>query len=80
MIIPPTQIINDCVIGGKFPEALKVLKSIPIFKSRSQQLMENYHSIYWNSFSNVFQRNNGGKNNIVNDRQLGFRKGRDTLL
>lgn len=86
VVMPLTRIINDSVTQGKFPDALKVSKIIPILKHGPRDSLESYRPIsLLNSFSKIFEKIMATrilkfleKNNILSDQQFGFRKGRDT--
>ena len=80
------SLINHSTINGIFPDALKIAKVTPIFKSGDKSLLSNYRPIsLLNAFSKIYEkfllkRLNSflTKNNILYDGQFGFRKNRST--
>ena len=71
------------VLQGDFPSEIKLAKVHPIYKADNHQLIQNYRPIsVLNFFSKVYETviyNNLlhfiMENNIVYDKQFGFRKG-----
>ena len=84
--IPLTYLINLSVLQGDFPSEMKLAKVLPIYKADNHQLIQNYRPIsVLNFFSKVYERiiyNNLldfiMDNNILYDKQFGFRKGHST--
>ena len=84
--IPLTHLINLSVLQGDFPSEMKLAKVLPIYKADNHQLIQNYRPIsVLNFFSKVYERviyNNLldfiMENNILYDKQFGFRKGHST--
>ena len=84
--IPLTHLINLSVLQGDFPSEMKLAKVLPIYKADNHQLIQNYRPIsVLNFFSKVYERiiyNNLldfiMDNNILYDKQFGFRKGHST--
>ena len=78
--------INLSVLQGDFPSEMKLAKVLPIYKADNHQLIQNYRPIsVLNFFSKVYERviyNNLldfiMENNILYDKQFGFRKGHST--
>jgi len=81
-------LINHSLTTSSFPDALKVAKITPIFKSGDKSILTNYRPIsLLNSFSKIYEkvflnRLNAHllKFNILHDDQFGFRKNRSTQL
>ena len=84
---PLTILINKSFSMGEFPDALKIAKVIPIFKSNDQENIENYRSIaVLTSISKMFEKvlfkrilTFFENNNILDDNQYGFRPNRCTI-
>ena len=84
--IPLTNLFNLSVLQGDFPSEMKLAKVLPIYKTDNHQLIQNYRPISTlNLFSKVYERviyNNLldfiMENNILYDKQFGFRKGHST--
>ena len=84
--IPLTHLINLSVLQVDFPSEMKLAKVLPIYKADNHQLIQNYRPIsVLNFFSKVYKRviyNNLldfiMENNILYDKQFGFRKGHST--
>lgn len=91
-IITPilTEIINNCIACGQFPDALKVARVVPIHKSESKAEIENYRPVsVLPIINNIFERVINSrllefveKCNLLYDFQYGFRKncGTNTAL
>lgn len=83
---PLSNIFNDCLQNGIFPDALKVAKIIPLFKKDDKKSMGNYRPIsLLPAFSKILEKliynnicNFLTKNNILSENQNGFRKNRST--
>ena len=81
-----THFINLSVLQGDFPSEMKLAKVLPIYKADNHQLIQNYRLIsVLIFFSKVYERviyNNLldfiMENNILYDKQLGFRKDHST--
>jgi len=81
-----TPLINQSLTLGKFPEALKKAKVIPIFKKGDPTNLNNYRPIsLLPVLSKVFEKvmNNQlnemlEKNNLIDPNQYGFRSGHST--
>lgn len=86
IISPLVHIINVSFETGKFPEALKVNKIIPLHKKNDTHLVENYRPVALSSvFSKILEysflsrlQNFFNKFNIINKEQYGFRAGLST--
>ena len=80
------RIFGDSIKLGIFPEQLKLAKVTPIFKSGKNELLTNYRPIsVLPCFSEILERIMYGrlyeyltKNNLLFDKQVGFRKGHST--
>ena len=74
------------VIQGDFPDTLKIAKVIPIYKGDDEQMVQNYRSIsILPFFSKIYEKiiynhiiNFLTINDILYDKQFGFRKGHAT--
>lgn len=85
-----TSIINDCISDGIYPDALKIARVVPIFKTGSKKIIGNYRPIsILPIFNNVFERVIYNrlekfieKNKILYECQYGFRRkcGTNTAL
>lgn len=81
------HVINSSFVSGKFPDLLKISKVVPIYKSSDPELVSNYRPIsLLSSISKVFEKivcnrlvNFLEENNILDDTQHGFRKGKSTI-
>ena len=84
--IPLTHCINMSVIQGDFPDTLKIAKVIPIYKGDDKQMVQNYRPIsILPFFSKIYEKiiynhiiNFLTVNDILYDKQFGFRKGHAT--
>ena len=84
--IPLTHCINMSVIQGDFPDTLKIEKVIPIYKGDDEQMVQNYGPIsILPFFSKIYEKiiynhiiNFLTINDILYDKQFGFRKGHAT--
>lgn len=87
IISPLTKLINEGLITGKFPKCLKVSKVIPVFKKGDKNDVNNYRPISLVPvFSKVLEKVMSTQivaylecNNLLTDRQFGFREGRNTV-
>ena len=78
---PLSHIFNNSIASGEFPEAMKISKTIPIFKSGSPLDPDNYRGVtITDSFSKTFERIQANRlmsfledNNFLYNRQFGFR-------
>ena len=87
-IIAPliSELFNDSIKCGTFPETLKVGRVIPIHKSGSQKEMGNFRPITTLSvFSKIFEKlvhkrisKFISKYKLINDNQFGFQKNKNT--
>jgi len=83
-----STLINHSITSGIFPDALKVAKITPIFKTGDKSKITNYRPIsVLNSFSKIYEKVflnrlnvHLSKLNILQDAQFGFRKNRSTQL
>lgn len=86
LVIPLTKIINLCFKDGKFPQALKITKIIPIHKKGSVKEPCNFRPVAIVPViskvielaikSRIIKHLND--NNLFNEYQFGFRKGHST--
>ena len=84
--VPFTEIYNESILSGEFPEIFKISKVIPIFKSGSISELGNYRPIaVIPSFSKVLERlvydqlvSYLEKECLLYNFQFGFRKGYST--
>ena len=84
---PLLFIFNTSLITSRVPDAMKVAKVIPIFKSGSTELVSNYRPIsLLPTFSKIFEKlvcsaltNHLESNKLLFDYQFGFRKKRSTI-
>ena len=84
---PLSFMINKSIMLGEFPSAFKHAIVKPLFKAKNDQLIENYRPIsLLRVTSKIFEKvihfrlsNFLEENNIYDDRQYGFRKGRSTV-
>ena len=89
-IISPfiTEIFNNHITLGKFPQELKTAKIVPIHKNGSHSLTTNYRPIsILSSFSNIFEKciykrlyKYLTSKNILSHDQFGFQQGHSTTL
>ena len=87
IIIPLCKIINNSFISGKFPNALKIVKVIPIHKGGSTQDVNNFRPISLLSiFDKIIEKLMHVRlyeflenNNILFKNQFGFRKQNSTI-
>ena len=85
--IPITYIINLSLSQGIVPDSMKLAKVIPIFKSKSRNSFSNYRPIsLLATISKILEKVVYRRlysfltvNNILYDRQYGFRSGRSTI-
>ena len=83
---PLTQLINQSVSQGKFPQKLKTATVIPLYKKGDKSDLNNFRPIsLLNVFSNVFERvikkhlvDFIEENSIISSSQFGFQKGKST--
>jgi hypothetical protein len=84
--IPISNLINQSIKTGVFPNQLKIAKIIPIFKSKNEHVLSNYRPIsILPSISKIFEKimynqvyNHFNENNLFYPNQYGFRKGHNT--
>lgn len=87
LIIPLTDHINDCLNAGKFPDALKKARIIPIFKNGDVLSPANYRPIsILDDFSKIIEQcvlnrltSFMKKHNLISAFQFGFQKHSGTL-
>ena len=81
-----SHIVNTALTEGVFPGLLKTAEIVPVFKSESPKLVNNYRPIsILTSFSKIFEKitftrldNFLSKHNILHENQFGFRRGLST--
>ena len=86
VLTPLCNIINLAIEHGIFPDALKIARVTPVFKSGNTSLLNNYRPISVLSiFSKIFEKIIYNKlivfienNNILFEKQFGFRKNNST--
>ena len=77
---------NLSVLQGDFPSDMKLAKVLPFYEADNHQLIQNYRPIsFFIFFSKVYEREIYNYlldfimgNNILYDKQFGFRKGHST--
>ena len=80
-------VFNSCILSGVFPNELKIVKVIPLYKSGNSNCMSNYRPIsILPTISKIFEKllhkriyNFLEDNNIIYDCQFGFRQGHSTI-
>ena len=85
---PLCNFFNLCITSGVFPDIMKLAKINPVFKKGSTHIVTNYRpisilcniskifeSIMYNRLNNFLM-----SQNILSERQYGFRKGKNTEL
>ena len=85
-VIPLTHLINLSIVQGDFPSELKLAKVLPIYKSEEEHFTQNYRPIsVLPYFSKIYERaiynhlmQYINSNDILYDKQFGFRKGHST--
>uniref|UniRef100_A0A3B5QAJ9 Reverse transcriptase domain-containing protein n=1 Tax=Xiphophorus maculatus TaxID=8083 RepID=A0A3B5QAJ9_XIPMA len=85
---PLTYICNLSFISGTFPNAMKIAKVIPLFKSGDKNIISNYRPVsLLCQFSKILEKvfskrldNFIEKQNILTDCQYGFREKRSTSM
>ena len=85
-VIPLTHLINLSIVQGDFPIELKLGKILPIYKSEEEHFTQNYRPILvLPYFSKIYERviynhlmQYINSNDILYDKQFGFRKGHST--
>ena len=85
-VIPLTHLTNLSVVQGDFPSELKLAKVLPIYKSEEEHFTQNYRPIsVLPYFSKIYERviynhlmQYINSNDILYDKQFGFRKGHST--
>ena len=88
IIMPLCEIINLSFNTGKFPDALKIAKVIPIYKGGASDELNNYRPISLLSiFDKIIEKlmhkqlyNFLQENNVLFTNQFGFQKNRSTSL
>ena len=87
IIVPLCNLINLSLNSGSFPTPLKIVKVIPLHKNGSTQDMNNYRPISLLSiFDKIMEKimhqrlyNFLEENNILYNKQFGFRKNNSTI-
>ena len=82
-----TQLFNDCMYSGIFPDELKIAKVIPLFKSGKRHDLSNYRPIsILPLFSKIFEKlihvrltSFFDTNNVLSENQFGFRRKHSTV-
>ena len=86
-VIPLTHLINLSIVQGDFPIELKLAKVLPIYKSEEEHFTQNYGPIsvlpYFSKINDRVIYNHLMQyiinlNDILYDKQFGFRKGHST--
>ena len=85
---PLSIIFNICIADGYFPNSLKISKIVPIYKSKSKLLVENYRPIsllpiiskFFEKYIYQHLSSYVEINNILCDQQAGFRKKSSTNI
>ena len=80
------MLFNDCMYSGIFPNELKIAKVIPLHKGGNIDTMSNYRPIsILPIFSKIFEKllytrlsDFFDKNNVLYNRQFGFRRQHST--
>lgn len=81
-----SDLINDSLYSGTFPDILKRARVVPIFKSGEKDILSNYRPISTMDFlGKIFERvvhkrvvNFFDRFDVISDAQFGFRHGRST--
>ena len=80
IIVPLCKLINLSFISGSFPDPLIIVKVIPIHKNGTTQDMNNYRPISLLSiFDKIMEKIKQEDNNILYNKQFGFRKNNSTM-
>lgn len=87
LVAPLTHLFNCCIAQGTFPDCLKVVRVVPLFKKGDPESLGNYRPISLvpllgkvfeiilkNCLVQYYERNN-----FLNSAQFGFRKDRSTV-
>ena len=88
IVKPLTRIFNLSISTGIVPEKLKIAKVIPIYKKKDAEVFSNYRPVsLLPCFSKILERlvfdkcmNFMNTNDILNDKQFGFRSGHSTSM
>jgi hypothetical protein len=80
------NLVNETIMSGKFPDALKIAKIIPVYKKGDRSNMNNYRPIaLLPVLSKVLEKvlneqitRRLDEYNIIDDNQYGFRNGHST--
>ena len=83
-----SNVINERICDGVFPNNLKIAKVVPIFKPGGSEIPTNYRPVsVLTYFSNIFEKVLYGrlndyftKNNLMSQQQYGFRNNHSTSL
>lgn len=81
-----SQLFNLCIQTGHYPDAFKLARITPLYKSGSKSLISNYRPIsLLPIFNKIFEKllhqrieHHFSSNNLISENQFGFRKQRDT--
>jgi len=83
-----SNVINECICDGVFPNNLKIATVVPLFKSGDSEIPTNYRPIsVLTYFSKIFEKvlyrrldDYFTKNNLLSQQQYGFRNNHSTSL
>ena len=83
---PLTYLFNTSIVGGKFPDKMKIAKVIPLFKGGNKSIVSNYRPIsLLSGFSKMLEKIVSNQlihyledNKFLYNYQFGFRKKRGT--
>ena len=83
-----SELFNLCLSTGTYPDLMKIVKVIPIFKNGEKDKMTNYRPIsLLSQFNKIFEKllpsrvySYLSKFNLFSERQFGFRKNYSTSL
>jgi exonuclease III len=83
-----SRLVNDCISNNVFPSCLKLARVVPVLKSGSQLVLNNYRPIsILNIFSKIFEhvlhvrlQKYLDAYGVINDNQYGFVHSSNTLL
>ncbi|XP_045471811.1 uncharacterized protein LOC123678705 [Harmonia axyridis] len=87
LVVPISDLMNDCFQRGYFPDELKIARVIPVHKAGSRENYENYRPIsILPVMSKIFETllktrlvSFLEKNSLLSISQYGFREGRSTI-
>jgi len=83
-----SNVMNECICDGVFPNNLKIAKVVPLFKSGDSEIPTNYRPIsvltyFSKNFEKVLYRRLNDyftKNSLLSQQQYGFRNNHSTSL